>query len=35
MDKLEALGVVGPATGGKPRNVLIEPMELEDLLATL
>lgn len=35
MDQLEALGVVGPATGGKPRNVLIEPMALEDLLDTL
>lgn len=35
MDQLEALGVVGPATGGKPRNVLIDPMSLEDLLETL
>ena len=35
MDQLEALGVVGPATGGKPRSVLIEPMALEDLLDTL
>ncbi|MDE6740944.1 MAG: DNA translocase FtsK, partial [Muribaculaceae bacterium] len=35
MDQLEALGVVGPATGGKPRNVLIDPMSLEDLLDTL
>ncbi|MDE6380886.1 MAG: DNA translocase FtsK [Muribaculaceae bacterium] len=35
MDQLEALGVVGPATGGKPRNVLMDPMSLEDLLDTL
>lgn len=35
MDQLEALGVVGPATGGKPRTVLMDPMSLEDLLDTL
>ncbi|MDE5840874.1 MAG: DNA translocase FtsK, partial [Muribaculaceae bacterium] len=35
MDQLEALGVVGPATGGKPRTVLMDPMSLEDLLSTL
>lgn len=35
MDQLEALGVVGPATGGKPRNVLMDAMSLEDLLDTL
>ncbi len=35
MDQLEAYGVVGPATGGKPRSVLMEAMSFEDLLATL
>lgn len=35
MDQLEAYGVVGPATGGKPRNVLMDAMAFEDLLATL
>ncbi|MDE5870468.1 MAG: DNA translocase FtsK, partial [Muribaculaceae bacterium] len=35
MDQLEALGVVGPATGGKPRSVLMDAMSLEDLLDTL
>ncbi|MDE6018019.1 MAG: DNA translocase FtsK [Muribaculaceae bacterium] len=35
MDQLEAYGVVGPATGGKPRSVLMEGMAFEDLLATL
>lgn len=35
MDQLEALGVVGPATGGKPRNVLVDGMTLEDILSSL
>ncbi len=35
MDQLESLGVVGPATGGKPRSVLMDAMSLEDLLDTL
>ncbi len=35
MDQLEAYGVVGPASGGKPRNVLMDAMSFEDLLATL
>ena len=35
MDQLEAYGVVGPASGGKPRSVLMEAMAFEDLLATL
>ncbi|MDE6696944.1 MAG: DNA translocase FtsK [Muribaculaceae bacterium] len=35
MDQLEAYGVVGPATGGKPRSVLMDAMAFEDLLATL
>ena len=35
MDQLEALGVVGPATGGKPRSVLMDAMSVEDLLESL
>lgn len=35
MDQLERFGVVGPAQGGKPRTVLMSPMDLEDLLSTL
>ena len=35
MDQLEAYGVVGPATGGKPRSVLMDAMAFEDLMATL
>lgn len=35
MDQLEAYGVVGPATGGKPRSVLMEAIAFEDLLTTL
>ncbi|MBD5316442.1 MAG: DNA translocase FtsK [Bacteroides sp.] len=32
MDQLENAGVVGPAVGGKPRQVLIDAMQLERLL---
>lgn len=35
MDQLEAAGIVGPATGGKPRSVLVDPMSLEGILAAL
>lgn len=35
MDQLEAAGIVGPATGGKPRNVLVDPMQLEMILNSL
>lgn len=35
MDQLERAGIVGPNMGGKPRSVLMTPMELEDFLATL
>lgn len=35
MDKLESLGVVGPATGGKPRQVLVDAATLEIILANL
>ena len=32
MDQLESAGVVGPAQGGKPRQVLIDSLQLERLL---
>lgn len=35
MDQLEAFGIVGPATGGKPRNVLVDMMGLENILASI
>lgn len=35
MDQLERLGVVGPAQGGKPRALLVDPMGLEEILSTL
>lgn len=35
MDQLEQAGIVGPSQGGKPRAVLVGPMELEDILANL
>ncbi len=35
MDQLEAAGIVGPATGGKPRQVLVDMMALQDILRTL
>lgn len=35
MDQLEAAGIVGPATGGKPRTVLVDMMGLQDILRTL
>jgi S-DNA-T family DNA segregation ATPase FtsK/SpoIIIE len=36
MDQLEVAGIVGPARGSKPREVLITTeMELENLLASL
>ena len=31
MDQLEAAGIVGPASGGKPRKVLMDPMDLDQL----
>lgn len=35
MDQLEAAGIVGPSTGGKPRQVLVDMMGLQDILSTL
>lgn len=35
MDQLEAAGIVGPASGGKPRNVLVDPTQLEMILESL
>lgn len=32
MDQFEAAGIVGPTNGGKPRQVLMDPMQLERLL---
>lgn len=31
MDQMEAAGIVGPATGGKPRKVLISPLDVDQL----
>ncbi len=33
MDQLEELGIVGPANGSKPREVLVDEMELESVKA--
>lgn len=35
MDQLEAAGIVGPAQGGKPRSVLMDPISLESYLESL
>lgn len=32
MDQLEAAGIVGPAQGAKPRQVLVDPMSIESYL---
>lgn len=32
MDQLERAGIVGPSHGGKPRDVLVDPMTLESML---
>ena len=31
MDQMEAAGIVGPAMGGKPRKVLLSPMDVDQL----
>lgn len=33
MDQMEAAGIVGPATGGKPRKVLVSPMDIENMFS--
>lgn len=35
MDQLQAYGIVGPATGGKPRDVLVDSVTLESILASI
>ena len=35
MDQLEAVGIVGPSHGGKPRAVLVDAMGLESILSSL
>ena len=35
MDQMEAAGIIGPASGSKPRSVLIDPVALERLLSNL
>ncbi|MDE7180472.1 MAG: DNA translocase FtsK, partial [Muribaculaceae bacterium] len=35
MDQLERAGIVGPSQGGKPRAVLMTPMDLEEYLSSL
>lgn len=35
MDQLQAFGIVGPATGGKPRDVLVDSVTLESILASV
>lgn len=33
MDQMEAAGIVGPSQGGKPRQILIDPMSLDAILS--
>lgn len=33
MDQMEAAGIVGPSQGGKPRKVLMSPMDVDQLFA--
>lgn len=35
MDQLEAAGIVGPASGGKPRSVLVDMATLESILESI
>lgn len=32
MDQMEAAGIVGPSQGGRPRQVLVDPIQLEQIL---
>ena len=32
MDQMEAAGIVGPSQGGKPRKVLVDPLQVEQIL---
>lgn len=34
MDQMEAAGIVGPSTGGKPRKVLLTPMDIDNLFSS-
>lgn len=33
MDQMEAAGIVGPASGGKPRKVLLSPMDIDQMFS--
>ena len=33
MDQMEAAGIVGPASGGKPRKVLVSPLDIDQLFS--
>ncbi len=33
MDQMEAAGIVGPASGGKPRKVLVNPLDVDQLFS--
>lgn len=35
MDQMEALGIVGPSMGGKPREIKVGMLELDDILSNL
>ena len=35
MDQLEAAGIVGPAIGSKPRNILVEPSTLDSMFGAI
>ena len=35
LEQLEAAGIVGPAQGGKPRQVLVDSIQVEQLLGSI
>jgi DNA segregation ATPase FtsK/SpoIIIE-like protein len=35
MDQMEVAGIVGATQGGKPRQVLVDPTQLEIILSSL